>query len=106
MKKILIMGLGVHGGGVAAAKFFADLGSQVIVTDLKTEADLSTSLEKLKSYQNITYVLGEHREEDFKNADLVIRNPGVPKESKFLKIAFVAVISNSTLAIWLPSNST
>lgn len=87
-KKVLIMGLGVHGGGVAAAKFFADLGSQVIVTDLKTEADLSTSLEKLKSYQNITYVLGEHREEDFKNADLVIRNPGVPKESKFLKIAY------------------
>jgi UDP-N-acetylmuramoylalanine--D-glutamate ligase len=89
-KKVLIMGLGVHGGGCAAAKFFAELGSQVIVTDLKTEADLASSLEKLKHYSNITYILGEHREEDFKNADLIIRNPGVPKESKFLKIAYDA----------------
>ena len=89
-KRVLIMGLGVHGGGVAAARFFAEKGSDVLVTDLKNEADLLPSLEKLKEYPNIKYVLGEHREEDFRNTDLVIRNPGVPRESKFLKVAYDA----------------
>lgn len=86
-KDILIMGLGVHGGGVIAAKFFAKLGANVLVTDLKTEKDLSSSVDTLKNYPNVSYVLGEHRETDFKNVDLVIRNPGVPKESKYLQIA-------------------
>ncbi|KKU17523.1 MAG: UDP-N-acetylmuramoylalanine-D-glutamate ligase, partial [Candidatus Azambacteria bacterium GW2011_GWA2_45_90] len=36
---------------------------------------------------SIRYVLGRHRKEDFENADLIIKNPGVPNESKFLALA-------------------
>ncbi len=86
-KRIVIMGLGVHGGGVGVAKFFSDSGAQVIVTDLKTSADLSSSLVQLSLYKNIQHVLGEHREKDFAEADLVIKNPGVADSSKFLNIA-------------------
>ena len=35
-------------------------------------------------------MLGEHRDEDFRAADLVIRNPGVPRESRYLQIARAA----------------
>ncbi len=85
-KKVLVMGLGLQGGGVGVAKFFAQKGAQVTVTDLKTETELSSSINSLKEF-SINYVLGEHREEDFKNTNLVIRNPDVPRDSKYLAIA-------------------
>ena len=36
------------------------------------------------------YVLGEHREADFRTTDIVIRNPGVPQESPLLQAARAA----------------
>ena len=86
-KKVLIMGLGLHGGGVGAARFFSRLGSHVVVTDLKTKRELAPSLAKLKRFKHITYHLGGHQSADFKSADYVIKGPGVPETSKFLKIA-------------------
>jgi UDP-N-acetylmuramoylalanine--D-glutamate ligase len=85
-KKVLIMGLGLHGGGVGAAEFFARAGAKVTATDLRTKRQLKESIEKLRRLK-IKYVLGKHREEDFKNADLIIRNPAVPDNSPYLKIA-------------------
>ena len=77
---VTVMGLGLNGGGLAAASFFAERGSQVTVTDLKSAAELEPSVKKLSGFSNIRFVLGEHRIEDFKNADLVIKNPGVKRE--------------------------
>ncbi|MBU4367826.1 UDP-N-acetylmuramoyl-L-alanine--D-glutamate ligase, partial [Patescibacteria group bacterium] len=85
-KKITIMGLGLHGGGVGAAKFFCEQGADVLVTDLKTKKQLGKSLDKLKKYK-VRYRLGEHNKEDFINTDLVIKNPAVPLSSPYLKIA-------------------
>lgn len=85
-KKILIMGLGLHGGGVGVAKFFSEIGCQVTVTDLKNKSQLHSSLKQIKNLK-INLVLGEHREKDFRNHDIVIRNPSVPKTSKYLRIA-------------------
>ncbi len=86
-QKVLIMGLGLHGGGVGAAAFFAKLGSRVAVTDLKTKRELAPSLAKLRRFKRITYHLGGHRPADFRNADYLIKGPGVPENSKFLRIA-------------------
>lgn len=36
-KYITIMGLGLHGGGIASARFFAKAGAEVTVTDLRDE---------------------------------------------------------------------
>jgi len=80
------MGLGLLGGGVGVAKFFCKQGSKVLVTDLRSRKELKPSLEKLKGL-SIEFVLGKHRKQDFVNTDLIIRNPGVPRESKYLKIA-------------------
>lgn len=85
-KHVLVMGLGLHGGGVSVARFFAVQGAQVTVTDLRSRSVLAPSIKKLSRWP-IHFVLGRHRREDFINADLVIQNPGVPNNSPFLTIA-------------------
>src|SRR3954462_3807903 len=85
-KHALVMGLGIHGGGLGVARFLANHGARVTVTDLRGPEQLQSSLGALADLP-ITYVLGQHRDEDFRAADLVIRNPGVPRESRYLQIA-------------------
>ena len=82
-KKITIMGLGLNGGGMAAAKFFASKGAKVTVTDLRSAAVLKPSMNMLSDY-DIRYVLEKHDTADFENADIVIKNPAVPLTSPYL----------------------
>ncbi len=83
-KKITLMGLGLLGRGVGDAAFLAECGADLIVTDLKTEEQLSESLDKLKSYPNIQYTLGEHKMEDFEGRDMILVAAGVPSDSPYL----------------------
>ena len=85
-KKVTIIGLGLHGGGVGIAKFFTRLGAKVLVTDLRSKEELKESLEQLEG-RPIKYVLGQHRPEDFINTDLVVKSPAVPDNSRYLEIA-------------------
>ncbi len=80
------MGLGLHSGGVGVAKFFCRQGAKVLVTDIRTRKQLRESVQKLRGLP-IKYVFGCHRAEDFIKTDLVIKNPGVPADSLYLKIA-------------------
>jgi len=64
-KKVTIIGLGLHGGGVGAVKFFYKQGAIILVTDLKTKSQLKESLQKLKGLSQLKFVLGKHRKEDF-----------------------------------------
>lgn len=92
-KHVTIMGLGLNGGGEACVKFFLHHGAYVTVTDMKTPSELAQTINSLDSdktlnHSRLHYVLGEHRIEDFKNADCVIKNPGVKYEgNKFLAAA-------------------
>lgn len=81
------MGLGVHGGGLGTAEFFAQQGSKVLVTDIKKQNELSFSVSALKKYKNVSFVLGQHRPEDFTRTDLVIKSPAIPQSSQYLAIA-------------------
>lgn len=83
---VTVMGLGLHGGGLASARFFAKAGARVTVTDLRDEKVLAPSIEALKGF-TIRYVLGRHEVEDFSAADLVIKNPAVRGPSPFLAAA-------------------
>ncbi|HZK10909.1 MAG TPA: UDP-N-acetylmuramoyl-L-alanine--D-glutamate ligase [Atribacterota bacterium] len=85
-KRITIMGLGLNQGGLGVARFLAKAGANILITDLKTDEELGPSLKKLKGF-DVKYALGQHREEDFINTDLVIQNPAVPHNSRYLKIA-------------------
>jgi UDP-N-acetylmuramoylalanine--D-glutamate ligase len=89
--KALVMGLGLHGGGLQSALFLLKHGAEITVTDLRDEKTLSPSIKELDSAckalgrQPVRYVLGKHEIDDFKNADIVIKNPGVKPDSPFLQ---------------------
>ena len=83
-KKILIMGLGILGRGMNVARFLAESGAKLTITDLKTKEALAASLKKLKKFKNVKYVLGRHNLADFKNADMVIKAAGVPLDSVYI----------------------
>ncbi|MFW6182082.1 MAG: UDP-N-acetylmuramoyl-L-alanine--D-glutamate ligase, partial [Spirochaetota bacterium] len=86
-RTVLIMGLGLHGGGAAAADYFASRGDRVVVIDLKTREELAAGIDKLRHPELMHLVLGRHRYRDFRRADLVVKNPGVPRSSPFLQYA-------------------
>ena len=69
-----------------SARYLAAKGAEVTVTDLRDEKTLAPSIEKLKNYP-VHYVLGKHEMDDFINADMVIKNPGVKPDSPYLKAA-------------------
>jgi len=99
-KKITLMGLGLLGRGVGDAKFLAEMGAELIVTDLKTEEELQSSLAQLKQFPNITYVLGEHRLEDFRNRDFILKAAGVPLDSRYIEEAKKGGIPIKMSASW------
>ena len=85
-KRVLVMGLGLQGSGMAAARYAAQQGAHVRVTDMKSEQVLAPSVQALSGLP-IEFILGQHREEDFRWAEIVIRNPGVPRNSPYLLLA-------------------
>ena len=85
-KKITVMGIDPEGRGVQDALFAATHGAQVVATDMKSEESLGDSPELLRA-AGITLVLGEHKEEDFTNTDLVLRAASAPLGSPFLQAA-------------------
>jgi UDP-N-acetylmuramoylalanine--D-glutamate ligase len=96
--KVLVMGLGLHGGGLESACYLARHGAELTVTDLRDEKTLAPSIEKIEAENGpgqrgasgvrpFRYVLGRHEMADFEKADMVIKNPGVRPDSPYLKAA-------------------
>jgi UDP-N-acetylmuramoylalanine--D-glutamate ligase len=81
------MGLGHFGGGAAAARWLAGQGAVVTVTDLEDEKVLGPSLKSLAGAPIAAFHLGGHREDDFRQADLVVVNPAVRPGNSWLEIA-------------------
>ncbi len=89
-KRVLVMGLGLLGGGAAAARYAVSQGAaEVTVTDLRAEEMLAPSVAKLAGLP-IRYALGRHDPDDFRHADVVVRNPNVRRDSPYLAIAHEA----------------
>ncbi len=99
-KKITVMGLGLLGRGIGDAAYLAEMGAEVIVTDLKSEADLQDSVAQLRKYSNVTFVLGEHRLEDFEGKDYILVAAGVPMGSEYLRHARAAGVPLKQSAAW------
>ncbi|MEW6778180.1 MAG: UDP-N-acetylmuramoyl-L-alanine--D-glutamate ligase, partial [Bdellovibrionota bacterium] len=69
--------VGLARAGLAAARFVAEKGAHLTVTDVKPEEKLPGVREKLSGFQ-VRYFLGTHPPEAFKDAKAVIVSPGVP----------------------------
>ncbi len=85
--RVTVMGLGHFGGGAAAARWLAGQGAIVTVTDLADEKTLAAALQSLADSKIAAFHLGGHREEDFRQADLVAVNPAVRPQNPWLAIA-------------------
>jgi UDP-N-acetylmuramoylalanine--D-glutamate ligase len=85
-KRVLIMGLGLHGSGIASARYASQQGAKVRVTDLRSAEILAPSIATLAGL-SIEYILGEHRDEDFLWAEIVMHVPGVRRNSPYLQVA-------------------
>ena len=99
--RVTVMGLGLNGGGLATARFFATRGASVTVTDMKDEKALAESIADLDGLP-IRYVLGRHEMEDFSGADLVIKNPAVRADSPFLSASKAVETDISTFLRYCP----
>ena len=86
-KRITVFGIGLLGGGIGTIRFLSEHGARVIATDLKNKEQLAYSLEQLRDVKNVEYVLGQHRQEDFTNVDMVIKTPQAQWSNKHIKLA-------------------
>lgn len=85
-KKILIVGIGKT--GFTLIKFFNDLGCPIRVTDIKPIFDLNKAVKKLKRIEPpIEMTFGEHRDEDFLEADVVVYSSSVDPSLPQLEFA-------------------
>ena len=94
-RRVTVMGLGLFGGGAGVARFLADRGARVTVTDLRSGEELEPALRTLAGL-SVRLVLGNHVEEDFSRAELVVANPAVPPGSRFLQLARAAGVPVSS----------
>jgi len=74
-KRVVILGLARQ--GTALARFLARAGTEVTVSDLRTEALLAEAMAELADLP-IRYVLGKHPRSLLKGADLLCLSGGVP----------------------------
>ncbi|MBE3071297.1 MAG: UDP-N-acetylmuramoyl-L-alanine--D-glutamate ligase [Planctomycetes bacterium] len=85
-RAVTVMGLGLFGGGVGVARYFARRGAHVTVTDMKSAEDLAPSIAALVGLP-ITFHLGGHDPADFTGGDVLVVNPAVPRTSPYLAMA-------------------
>jgi len=97
-KHILVVGLAKT--GVACARFLAQRGARVTVTDMRDEIVLAASMDELEGL-GIRWSLGRHDEADFLGSDLIVVSPGVPMDHPLLvkaAAAGVEIVSEIELA--------
>ncbi len=90
--RVLIMGLGVHGGGLGTARWLLRQGASITITDMASAEALAEPLAALARAEQehgatIRYVLGEHRAEDFTSHDMLVVNPAVRPDSPWIALA-------------------
>ncbi|MGD9854454.1 MAG: UDP-N-acetylmuramoyl-L-alanine--D-glutamate ligase [Planctomycetaceae bacterium] len=71
------MGLGSFGGGLGVVRYLHACGLCVTVSDLRSADQLAGTLDRLANLDRVVLRLGEHREIDFTDTDLIVVNPAV-----------------------------
>ena len=95
------MGLGLFGGGAAAARYLARAGAEVTVTYLRDELELAPAITELQGLP-LSLRLAGHREEDFTQTDLIVANPAVGPGNRYLRAARDAGVAiSSEVALFL-----
>lgn len=87
-KRVTVLGLGRFGGGIAVARWLAEQGAKVLVSDRDPIDKLRDSVNQLSGLP-IEFRLGEadQRIEHFTQTDYVVTSPAVKPTSEFLVAA-------------------
>ncbi|HOB73993.1 MAG TPA: UDP-N-acetylmuramoyl-L-alanine--D-glutamate ligase [Phycisphaerae bacterium] len=86
-RRVVVMGLGHFGGGIAVTRWLVEQGAQVTITDSKSAADLAESLSRLDGLP-VRQRLGGHDPADLDGCELLVVSPAVPKDkSEFVREA-------------------
>ncbi|REJ64588.1 MAG: UDP-N-acetylmuramoyl-L-alanine--D-glutamate ligase [Planctomycetota bacterium] len=86
-RRVTVMGLGRHGGGVAAARFLVQQGARVTISDMASRTELADSLSQLDDLELAAVHLDGHRDKDFAHADVVVVNPAVRAGHHLVQLA-------------------
>ncbi len=84
--RVTVLGLGLHGGGVATVRYLFRHGARVTITDSKPADRLQRSRSLIAGMAE-REVYGGHSESDISAADIVVKNPAVPRDAAMLKHA-------------------
>ncbi len=85
-KKVLVVGLGKT--GFALINLFTQWGCEIKVTDMKPIFDLNKQVKRLKKINPTpTMTLGEHKDEDFIEAEIIVYSSSVDPNLPQLKVA-------------------
>jgi UDP-N-acetylmuramoylalanine--D-glutamate ligase len=94
-KRVTVFGLGRFGGGIAVTKWLIEQGATVLVTDQDGEPKLRDSVAQLSGLP-VEFALGQLRESDFTQSDLIVASPAVPPANPFLAAARAAGVPITT----------
>ena len=94
-KRVTVAGLGHFGGQIAVARWLVGQGAHVLVTDKAPAEKLADSAKQLEGLP-LELRLGEHREEDFASADLIVASPAIAPTNAYLKAARAAGVPITT----------
>ncbi|MDY6913372.1 MAG: UDP-N-acetylmuramoyl-L-alanine--D-glutamate ligase [Planctomycetota bacterium] len=94
-KRVTVMGLGRFGGGVGVTRWLCRAGVKVTVSDKADAAEMKDSIRQLEGLP-VTLHLGGHKEEDFLQADLLVVNPAVAKNSPLVVAAEAAGVPRTS----------
>jgi UDP-N-acetylmuramoylalanine--D-glutamate ligase len=99
-KRIVVVGMAAT--GMAAAEFLAQRGAAVEVSEQKTEAELGTIPQRLRTL-GVKLELGKHTPQTFLKGDLIVLSPGVDPAIPPLAAAReqgIPIVSEVELASW------
>lgn len=84
--KILILGLGINGGGLSAARYFAGK-AEVRISDIGPRSSFGTVPDELEALGITCFFADTDPRDNIKWADVVIKNPAIPSKLPQLSLA-------------------
>ncbi len=101
--RVHVIGLGRYGTGREVARVLAERGASVIVSDVKSAAELADEIEALQQ-TGVTIETGDDAYRGIDEADLIVPSPGVPLDIPPLLRAAkrdVEIVSEIEIAYWI-----
>ena len=106
--RVLVLGLGRHGGGTELVQFLASRGAEVSISDPASPDQLGPSLDRIESLVTGPLHIGKpHHPDHLDRCDWVVVNPAIPPGTPILEqIASSDILPVTELGLalsWLPS---